>query len=108
MIVNRTRDQFLSRSSLTEQQHRGITWRDCLDQLQHLSQCGAVANDLIEVHLAANLFFEIKLLLGYLIFEFRNLLARKGVPQHNRYLAANPSQEIKLILTEGIVPSSNQ
>ncbi|HSE20930.1 MAG TPA: hypothetical protein VLB68_04710, partial [Pyrinomonadaceae bacterium] len=55
MIVNRTRDQFLSRSSLAEQQHRGITGRDCLDQLQDLPQCGTVADDLIEVHLAANL-----------------------------------------------------
>src|SRR6186997_1189112 len=102
MIVNRTRDQFLSRSRLAEQQHRGITWRDCLDQLQHLSQGRAVADDLIEVHLAAYLFFEVKLLLGQLVFELRNLLARKSVLQRKRDLNGNPGQEIKLILAVNI------
>ena len=37
-----------------------------MDQLQDLPECGAVADDLIEVHLVADLFFEIKLLLGEL------------------------------------------
>src|SRR4029453_10189996 len=79
MIVNGASDEFLSRSSLTAQQNGRITRRDCLDQLQYLPECGAVANDLIEVHLAAYLFFEIKLLLGQLVFELRNLLASEGV-----------------------------
>ena len=52
MIVNGASNEFLSGSGLTEQQHRGITRGDCLDQLQHLPECGAVANDLIEIHLA--------------------------------------------------------
>src|SRR4030095_10740063 len=100
--------EFLSRSGLAEQQHRGITGRDCLDQLQDLSECGAVADDLMEVHLARNLFFEIKLLLGQLVFELRNLLAREGVLQHQRYLTANPGHESKLIRTVRIGPSSDQ
>lgn len=108
MFVNRAGDEFLSRASLTEQQHRGITGRDCLDQLQHLPECRAIADDLIEVQLAAYLFFEIKLLLVQLVFESGNLLPRKGVLQRKCYLTRNRNQEIKLILSVRIMLSPNQ
>jgi hypothetical protein len=98
VIVNRTRDEFLSRSGLAEQQHRGITWRDCLDQLQDLPQCGTVADDLIEVHLAANLFFEIKLLLGELFFEFGDLTVRQGIFKGNGDLARRLAEELDILV----------
>jgi hypothetical protein len=67
-----------SGASLTKQQHRGIVGSHSLDQLQHVGKRGTVADDLIDIHLAANLFFEIKLLLRQLVFELRNLLVRKS------------------------------
>src|SRR5688572_25347904 len=100
MIVNRTRDQFLTSSGLAQQQHRGITWRDCLDQLQHLPECRAVADNLIEVHLAANLFFEIELLLREPIFESRYLAVGEGVLDGDRYLPGDVRQQLHVFFRE--------
>src|SRR6185503_19229413 len=100
VIVDRTRDELFSGSGLAEQQHRGITRRDCLDQLQDLSECGTVADDLIEVHLAANLFFEIKLLLGELFFEFGDLTVGQGIFQGDGDLTRRLAEELDLLRDE--------
>src|SRR3984957_5859429 len=47
----------------------------------------AVANDVLEVHLAADFFFEVELFLGELVFELRNLVIYHRVLNRNGDLA---------------------
>ena len=76
VIVNGACDQFLPGSGLAKEQDGGITGSDRFDEFQHLPECRAVADDLIELQLAAYLLFKIQLLLGQLVFEFGNLPIR--------------------------------
>jgi hypothetical protein len=48
--------------------HLEIAWRNRLDQFQNLLQRWACTDNLIEVHLTANLFFEVKSFLCEFIF----------------------------------------
>ena len=53
-----------------EQQDCRVAGSHGFNQFQNMVQRRAVSNDVLEVHLAADLFFEVELLLGELFFEF--------------------------------------
>jgi len=69
VVVNGAGDKFLSGACLAEQQHGGVYRGDGLHKLQHQPECRAVADDLIEVQLAADLVFEVELLLREFVSE---------------------------------------
>ena len=60
-------------AGLAVDQHRGIGGRDGLHLLQHLPERRALADDLLEVVLRADLVFEVELLLAQLVLQFRDL-----------------------------------
>ena len=73
-VVDRARDQFLAGARLALNQHRRIGRRDDLDLLQHLPERRALADDLLEVVLGADLVFEVELLGAQLLLQLRDLL----------------------------------
>jgi len=97
MVVDGAGDEFLACAGLAQQQDGGVAWGDRFDELEDVLDGGAVADDLIKVQLAADLFFEIELLLGELVFEFRNLPVRQGIFEGDGYLARRLAEELDLL-----------
>ena len=64
--------------------------------------CDAVANDLIEVHLAANLFFEIKLLLRQLVLERGDLSVGQRVLDSDRHLLGDLRKQFHVFFGESV------
>ena len=84
--MNGAGDQLLACTSLAKQQDCGIAGSDGLNQFQNVLQRRAVSDDILKVHLAADFFFEIELLLRELVFEFRNLVVCQCVFDGDCYL----------------------
>src|SRR6185369_13039359 len=85
-IVNGARDQLLASARFTVDQDSRVSGCDCLDVLQHTLQHRARSDDLLEVVLRANLFFEIELLLLELVLQRFDLVVRKRILDGNRDL----------------------
>src|SRR6185295_16938298 len=75
--VDCARDQFLPSSGLPINQYGGIGGRHGLDFLEHTSQGGAATDDLLEIQLAADLFFQVDLFPRQLILQFSDLVIGK-------------------------------
>src|SRR5262249_43192185 len=97
VIVNCAGNEFFSCASLAEQQYCRVAGRHGLNHLEDLPERRTIANDLVEVQFAANLFFEIELLLGQLLFQLGYLAERKGILQGDRNLARSLTEEVDLI-----------
>ncbi len=69
VVVDGAGDEFFAGAGLAQQQDGGVAWGDGLDELEDVAERGAVADDLVEVQLGADLVFEVELLLGELLFE---------------------------------------
>src|SRR5436305_601338 len=68
-IVQGPRDQFLARARLAPDEHGRIGRRDRLDLSQDPPQRHALADDLLEVVLSADLFFQVHLLARELLLK---------------------------------------
>ena len=66
-VVQGAGDELLARAGLAADEHRGVGGGDRLDLLQHPAQGGALADDLAEVVLGADLLLQVGLLLGELV-----------------------------------------
>src|SRR5580704_4463699 len=108
VIMKSASDQLFSRAGLTEQQDRGIAGRDFLDELQHAPQCRTVPMDLLKIDLAANLFFEIYLLPGDLLFEFGDFTIGKRILNRDRYLARCLTKKISVIFVKQVLVPAGQ
>jgi hypothetical protein len=91
----------VNKNSRTRRSHR-------FNLMQHLSQCGAISDDLFEVHLATQFPFEIKLLLCELVLEFRDLTIGQCVVNSDRYLAGNLGQEIYVGLGKSVLLQASE
>ena len=72
-------DQFLARARLPVNQYRRPRRSYCFDLAEDTPQHRAVADDLLEIHFAAEFIFEIELFLSQFVLEFRDLTIGKGV-----------------------------
>src|SRR5207237_7624982 len=79
-----------------------------INLMHNLTDLGTLANDPLEIHLAADFLFKIKLLLRELVPEFSDLAISQGVLDRNRYLTCDLTQELDFIATEVDVLSSAQ
>ncbi len=102
-IVDCTGDQFFSCACLAQKQDRGIAGRHCLHQTKNVTEARALAHNSLEIHLAADFFFQIQLLLGQLVFKFRNFTINNRIFDCDRHLARYLSQEIDLVLIECVL-----
>jgi hypothetical protein len=96
------RDQFFASAGFAINQHGRIGGRDCFDVLQDALENLAGADDLFEVVLGADLFFEIELLFFELVFEFVDLPERKRVLNGDRDLLADLVQQFSVVGGESV------
>ena len=68
-LVQGAGDEFLARARFAADEHRGAGGGDGLDLLQNPAQGGALADDLPEVVLGADLLLQVGILLGELVLE---------------------------------------
>src|SRR5580704_623015 len=99
-VVNGARDQLLACTCLPQQQDGIVAGGDRFNELQDVFQRGAVSDDVFEVHLAADFFFEIELLLGELVFELRNLAVCQRIFNGDGDLACGLCQKVDVVLGE--------
>src|ERR1700678_2374676 len=108
MIMKSASDQLFSRAGLAQQEDRRIAGRDFLDQFQNALQCRTVPMDLLEIDLAANLFFEIYILPGDLLFEFGDFTIGKRILDRDRYLARCLTKKIGVIFAKEVFVSAGK
>ncbi len=78
-VVQRTGDELLARAGLASDEDGGVGGGDNLDLLEGAAQGGALADDLAEVVLGADLLLQVGLLLGKPVPERLDLLEGEGV-----------------------------
>ena len=93
-VVQGAGDQFLARARLAADEHGGVGGGDGLDLLEHPAQGGALADDLAEVVLGADLLLQVDLLLGELVLERLDLLEGQGVLDGHGHLVGDELQEV--------------
>src|SRR5882724_3313450 len=103
VVVNSTGDQLLSRTRIAQQQHGRIACCYCLHQFQDVLQRWTASNDLLKVQLAANLFFEIYLFLGKLVFEFRDLAVGERIFDSDCDLPCYLGKELRIVFAERVI-----
>ena len=86
--------EFLARARLAADEDGGVGGGDGLDLLQHPAQGGALADDLAEVVLGADLLLQVGLLLGELVLERLDLLEGQGVLDGHGHLVGDLLQEV--------------
>src|SRR5262249_14324661 len=93
-----SRDQFFSRAGLATDQHGCVGSRDRLHLAQNASQGSAHADDLLEIVLGPNLFFEVELFLRQLVSQIYDLCKAEGILHGNGYLIGDRFEEISIRL----------
>ena len=81
---------------------------DGLDLLQHAPQRGALADDLLEVVLRADFFFQVELFLGQSLLEFGDLAIGLRIFHGNRDLVGDLAQQLDLFRSKGILAATAQ
>ena len=99
-VVEGAGDELLARAGLAADQDGGVGGGDGLDLLEDPAQGGALADDLPEVVLGADLLLQVGLLLGELVLERRDLpegrldvLEGQGVLDGHGHLIGDELQE---------------
>ena len=98
-LVQGAGDELLARARFATNEHRGVGGGDRLDLLQHPAQGGALADDLPEVVLGADLLLQVGILLGELVLERLDLEGRldllegQGVLDGHGHLVGDELQE---------------
>ena len=97
-------DQLLARARLASNEDGGVGRRDRLDLLQHPAQRSAVADDVAEIVLGADLLLQVGILLGKLVLERLNLLEGLGVLERHGHLVGDELEEAHVRLRIGRRP----
>ena len=101
-------DQLLARPGFAEDQHRGVGGRHGLHLAQRLAESRAVADDLAEVALAADLILEVQLLFGQLVFQPLDFAKRLRVLDGNGRLRRHLREKIDILGREGVLADAGQ
>ena len=99
--MNGSRDELLTSSRLTQNQHRCVGRSHGFHLLQHRLQIAAFAHDLLEVVLGTKLFLEVTLLLFELAAELHNAAEAVVYLDDSRNLAGRLHQHVGMPLLEG-------
>ena len=92
-VVEGAGDELLARAGLAADEDGGVGGGDGLDLLEDPAQGGALADDLPEVVLGADLLLQVGLLLGELVLERLDLLEGQGVLDGHGHLVGDELQE---------------
>ena len=102
--MHRARNQLLACARLSVDQHRRIGRRHGLHLVQNAPQCLALADDLFELQLAANLVFQVQLFERELVLQVGNFSERHGVFHRNGYLVRHLREKRKVVRRKRIFP----
>src|ERR1700722_5649533 len=110
LVVNSAGHYLLSRTRVAQEQHSRIAGGDRFHQFQNLLQRLAASNDVLKIQFAANLFFEIQLFVGKLVFQFGDLAVGKGIFNADCDLARYLSKKLRIVLAERVffLPSETE
>jgi hypothetical protein len=103
-----SRYEFLSRSRLSENQHRRIGRCDGFQALQNFTQRRAVADHFREIHFCANFIFQVEFFLRELVLQFLYLAIGKCILDGKCNLVCNLGEEIDVRLAEGVVLTATE
>ena len=95
-VVHGAGDEFLARAGRPADQDGGVGRRDGFDRLQHRSQGRALADDVAELVLRADLLLQVRLLLGELVLQRLDLLERQRVLDGDGDLVGDLMQEVQV------------
>ena len=98
--------ELLARAGLAADEHGGVGGGDGFDLLQHPPQRRALADDLLEVVLRADLFFQVELLLGQLVFQLGDLPIGLRVLHRNGDLLGDLAEQLDLLRAERLLAAS--
>src|SRR5258708_23512467 len=99
-VMNCASDWLLSGSGFAKQQNCRIALGNRFDHLQNVLQHSAIPDNLLKTPLAADLFFEIELFLGKLVFQFGDFTLCQGIFDCEGDLYRSSAQEIDIIRCE--------
>ena len=106
--VNRPGNQFFPRAGFALNQHGRLGRRHDFDLPQYLLQRATVADDVVELVLKANFFFQIQLLFGQSIFEFGDLLIGQGIVHREGDLSGHLTQKLDVLFAERLLLPAGQ
>src|SRR6266850_3516159 len=101
-----TGDEFLAGPVLPANQHRRASLGDRLHQMQSMLEREAFANDLLEVVLRSNLFFQVEFLLRQLVLQIGDLSVSERILNCQRDLVGDLTQEGGIVLGKSILSSA--
>ncbi len=107
-FMNGARHEFLARSGFTQQEHGRIAGSHGFHLTQDRPDRRAVADDVGKIHLAANLGFQIQLLLRQFVLQIGDLAVGQRVIHSDRYLVRDLRKKSDFVLGEGGPPRSTQ
>ena len=96
-VVDGAREQFLAGAGFAVDQHGGIGGRHGLHLLQNGLQRAALADDLLEAVVGADLVFEVDLLLREPRVQFLDALVGERVLERDRHLARRLGEELQVV-----------
>src|SRR6266496_2350434 len=99
--MNRARDEFLPSARFPADQHSGICGCHRFHLLQHFAQGGTLPDNLCEVHLRADFFFQVELFLGEFVLQLGDLTVGQGVFDGNCDLARGLTEEVDVCCRKG-------
>src|SRR6266481_8706058 len=102
-IMDGARDQFLSCTRVSIDEHGRVCRSDRLHLLQHTAQGCTFSHDLREIHLATDFIFEIQLFLRELVFQLSNLPKRACILHGDGNLICDLGQKLDVVAGERIV-----
>src|SRR5882724_1319245 len=102
-IMNGSRNQFLSCTRVSIDEHGRVCRSDRLHLLQYTPQGSAFSDDLRKIHFAADFVFEIELFLCEPVFQLSNLPKGACILHGNRNLICDLGQKLDIVADERIL-----
>src|SRR5260370_27280913 len=102
-IMNGSRNQFLSCTRVSIDEHGRVCWSNRLHLLQHTPQGSTFSDDLRKIHFATDFIFEIELFPCELLFQLSNLPKSTCILHGNGNLIPDLGQKLDIVGSERIV-----
>ncbi len=101
-VVDGARQQFLAGAGFAVDQHRGIGGRHGFQLLERGFQSAALAHNLLEAVVGADLVFQVDLFLFQALIELFDALVGKGVIEGNCHLSGHLGEEAQIVALEAV------
>src|SRR5580700_7290152 len=107
-FMDRPRNQFLSGAGITEKQNRRVARSHGFHEVQYVAEGRTLPHNSFEVHLAANLIFQIQFFLCKLVLEISDFTIRQRVLHTDRDLLCNLGQKGRRLAIKSVLFPARQ